>query len=115
MYVVAQHQIKDPATALAQGEKLIAGDAAPSGTRALQFYPSQDRAAVTCLWEATSVHAVQEYVDGVLGDASINNCYEVAAEVEQNRDAQLRSLLVNEFAITLAGTIPNSLTSSEAA
>jgi hypothetical protein len=80
MYVVVKHQIIDPQTAFPRGEKLIRGEGAPSGARALQFYPSRDGSAVTCLWEAPSVEAVQEYVDSTLGNASENTCYEVNAE-----------------------------------
>lgn len=77
MYVVAQHQITDPQTAFPRGEKLIRGEDAPDGVRVLQFYPSSDASAVSCLWEAPSVQAVQDHVDAVLGDASHNTCYEV--------------------------------------
>jgi hypothetical protein len=80
MYVVVQHQIKDPQTAFARGEKLIRNEGAPDGARGLQFYPSTDGSAVTCLWEADSVDAIQEYVDTTLGDSSLNACYEVDAE-----------------------------------
>jgi hypothetical protein len=80
MYVVVQHQIKDPQTAFARGEKLIKNEGAPDGARGLQFYPSTDGSAVTCLWEADSVDAIQEYVDATLGDSSLNTCYEVDAE-----------------------------------
>jgi hypothetical protein len=80
MYAVAQHQIVDAQAAFARGEKLIKGDEAPPGVRVLQFYPSQDRSVVACLWEAESVEAVQEYVDSTLGDSSVNTCYEVDAE-----------------------------------
>ena len=80
MYVVVQHRIKDPAAAFTRGEKLIKNEGAPAGVHGLQFYPSRDRAAVTCLWEAPSVQAVRAYVDATLGDASDNTCYEVDAE-----------------------------------
>jgi hypothetical protein len=80
MYVVVQHQIKDPQTAFSRGERLIKNQDAPPGVRGLQFYPSRDRSAVTCLWEADSVYAVQDYVDSTLGDSSENTCYEVDAE-----------------------------------
>ena len=46
----------------------------------LQFYPSRDGSAATCLWEADSVESVQEYVDSTLGDSSVNTCYAVNAE-----------------------------------
>ena len=80
MYIVVQHRIRDPQTAFARGERLIKGEGAPAGTRALQFYPSRDASAVTCLWEAPSVAAVQGYVDATLGSSSENSSYEVNAE-----------------------------------
>ena len=80
MYVVVQHQIKDPQTAFSRGEKLIKNEGAPTGARVLQFYPSREGSAVTCLWEADSVAAIQDYVDSTLGDSSINTCYEIEAE-----------------------------------
>ena len=80
MYVVVQHRIIDAQTAFPRGEKLIKGEGAPSGARALQFYPSRDGSAVACLWEAASVEAVQTFVDATLGDSSENTCYEVDAE-----------------------------------
>lgn len=80
MYVVVQHRIKDPRTAFPRGEKMIKGEGAPSGARALQFYPGQDGSAVTCLWEAESVESVQDYCDRTLGDSSENTCYAVDAK-----------------------------------
>lgn len=80
MYVVVQHRIKDPQVAFARGEALIKNEGAPDGVRGLQFYPSQDGSAVTCLWEAPSVDVIRGYVDSTLGDSSENTCYEVNAE-----------------------------------
>lgn len=80
MYVVAQHRIKDPEAAFSRGEKLIKGEGAPLGAQGLQFYPSRDGSAVTCLWEADSVEAIQGYVDSTFGDSSENACYEVDPE-----------------------------------
>ena len=80
MYVIVQHQIKDPEVAFPRGEKLIKGEGAPTGARALQFYPSRDGSAVSCLWEADSVESIQRYVDGAMGNSSANACYEVDAE-----------------------------------
>ena len=80
MYVVVQHQFTDPQVALSRGQKLIKNEDAPPGVRGLQFYPSRDRSAATCLWEADSVEAVQRYVDSTLDDSSENTCYEVDAE-----------------------------------
>jgi hypothetical protein len=80
MYVVVQHAFKDPQTAFARGEKLIKGADAPPGVRVLQFFPSADGSAATCLWETESVDAVQGYVDSTLGDSSDNTSYEVDAD-----------------------------------
>lgn len=80
MYVLVQHQFRDPQTAFSRGEKLIKNEGAPAGVRGLQFYPSTDGSAATCLWEADSVEAIQGYVDSTLGDSSVNTCYEVDAE-----------------------------------
>ena len=77
MYVVVEHEFKDPQVAFARGDRLIKNEGAPASTRVLQFYPSRDRSAVTCLWEAPSVSPVQEYVDRTLGDSSENTCYDV--------------------------------------
>jgi hypothetical protein len=66
--------------AFARGGRLIKNEGAPAGVRGLQFYPSRDGAAATCLWEAPSVQVVQAYVDSTLGDSSENECYEVDAE-----------------------------------
>jgi hypothetical protein len=79
MYVVAQHRIVDPKTAFERGGKLFRNEGAPAGVRGLQFYPSTDGTAVTCLWEAPSTAAVQSYVDSVLGDSSVNATYQVDA------------------------------------
>ena len=80
MYVVVQHRIKNPQIAFSRGERLVKNEGAPTGMRGLQFYPSRDGSAVTCLWEAPSVDVIQRYVDSTLGDASENSCYEVATE-----------------------------------
>jgi hypothetical protein len=80
MYVVVEHDIKDPQAAFARGERLIKNEGAPAGVRGLQFYPSRDGSAVVCLWEAPSVETVQQYVDVTLGDSSENSCWEVDSD-----------------------------------
>lgn len=80
MYVVVQHEFTNPQVAFERGERLIKNIDAPPGVSGLEFYPSRDGTAATCLWEAPSVEAIQQYVDTVLGDSSANTCYEVNAE-----------------------------------
>jgi hypothetical protein len=77
MLVVVQHQLTDPPTAFARGERLKTGKGAPAGSLVLQFLPSQDRSLVTCLWQSRAVDDVQAFVDETLGDASRNLCYAV--------------------------------------
>lgn len=79
MFVIVWHELLDPPTALARGERLKRGDGAPEGTRVLQFLPGTDGRSVTCLWEGASVEDVQSYVDEILGDASRNTSYAVAS------------------------------------
>ena len=86
MYVVVQHRIKDPQVAFERGERLVKNEGAPAGARGLQFFPAQDGSAVTCLWEAPSVDAIQRYVDDTLGDSSENLCYEI--DVQQSFSSQ---------------------------
>jgi hypothetical protein len=80
VYVIVQHQILDPEVAFPRGQALIAGDGAPDGTRVVQCYPHVDGSAVTCLWETASVGDIQRFADAVLGDASVNTCYQVDVE-----------------------------------
>ena len=68
------------------------GEGAPRSTRVLQFLPSVDGSAVTCLWESESVASVQQYVDSTLGDSSVNTSYEVNAdEAFSDRPSDLRA------------------------
>jgi hypothetical protein len=77
MLVIVQHTLTDLPAAFERGERLKAGEGAPEGTRVLQFFPSQDGALVTCLWESNAVADVQGYVDETLRDSSVNLCYAV--------------------------------------
>ena len=80
MFVVVQHAIKDPEVAFTRGQRLMVNDGAPEGTQVMQFLPSEDGTAVTCLWTSDSVGSVQQYVDDVLGSSSDNVCYPVDVE-----------------------------------
>src|SRR5688500_12151854 len=81
MFVIVRHELVDPPTAFARGERLKRGDGAPDATRVLQFFPGTDGRSVTCLWESDSVDDVQAYVDATLGDSSRNICYAVEESV----------------------------------
>jgi hypothetical protein len=81
MFIVVHHTITDPETAFARGQNLLAGNGAPTGVRAREFYPSRDKADVVCLWEGDSLENVRDYVDATLGDSSRNAYFEVDAAI----------------------------------
>ena len=80
MYVIVHHRFTDPPTAMVRGEKLIKNEGVPAGSRGLQFYPNRNGSEAVCLWESESVDDIQGYVDDTLGDASVNQCFEVDGE-----------------------------------
>jgi hypothetical protein len=77
MKVGVIHRISDPETAQSRGQSLFDPH---EGVRLLQFIPSQDFSAATCIWEAESIDAVRELVDPTLGDTSKQTYYAVNTE-----------------------------------
>ena len=88
MYVGVMHRIKDPKAMLSRGEKLGDPSQAPPGVVAHQFCPSTDLSVATCVWEADSVDAVRDYIDGTLGDSSENTYFEISTEHAQGLPQQ---------------------------
>ena len=77
MLVIAHHNVTDPAfwASAEENSKNIPGYLKLHGV-----YPSKDGKTGTCLWEAESSKAVQEFIDSKLGEFSKNFCYEVDVE-----------------------------------
>jgi hypothetical protein len=71
------HRVSDPESAQSRGQSLFEPH---EGVRLLQFCPSQEFSAATCIWEADSVDTVRELVDQTLGDASEQTYYEINTE-----------------------------------
>jgi hypothetical protein len=71
------HRISDPETAQSRGQSLFNP---PEGVQLLQFCPSEDFRAATCIWEAQSLDTVRDLVDSTLGDASEQTYFAVATE-----------------------------------
>jgi hypothetical protein len=71
-YVVAIHEIADP------DRFWNAADPSqiPAGITLHATYPQSDGSRAVCLWEADSVEAVRNLVDGTVGDASRNDYFE---------------------------------------
>lgn len=78
MFVGVQHRIRDADAMLSRSEKMA--ENAPPGMQARQFCLSKDRTAASCIWEADSVGAVRDYIDGTQGDSSENTYFEVDPE-----------------------------------
>lgn len=78
MYVVAQHQVKDPEFFFADVPGIAKN--APPGVHPRMFCPSEDKTAAVCLWQADSLDPVREYLDAATGDASDNTYFEVSKE-----------------------------------
>lgn len=88
MYVAVVHDVKDPQAMFSRGEGLSDPSNAPPGVQPRQFFPSKDLSAATCLWEADSVEAVQDYIDSTLGDSSENQYFEISTEHAQGLPEQ---------------------------
>ena len=71
------HRISDPERAQSQGQALFEPQ---EGVTLLQFCPSDDFSAATCIWEADTVDAVRDLVDPTLGDTSEQTYYAVDTE-----------------------------------
>jgi hypothetical protein len=88
MYVGVVHDIKDGKAMMERGQSLGDANNAPPGVVAHQFCPSTDLSVATCVWEADSVDAVRDYVDGALGDSSKNSYFEISTENAQGLPQQ---------------------------
>jgi hypothetical protein len=73
VYIVAQHQIKDPARFWSVSPQ---GPGAPTLRAA---YPSQDKTKGVCLWESDSIDALRDSLDPLVGDAAENTYFELDA------------------------------------
>jgi hypothetical protein len=73
-YVVAIHDIRDPERFWGSAE---ASQEFPPGITLHSTYPRGDGSRAVCLWEADSVDAVRELVDGTVGESSRNEFFEV--------------------------------------
>jgi hypothetical protein len=75
MYVVAKHEISDPARFWAAAQE--ATPRIPEGVTLHYVLPNSEGSAAVCLWEAGSVEAVRDLVESTVGEVSRNEYYEV--------------------------------------
>ena len=78
MYIVAEHTITNPDVFFGLAAKV--GEA-PSGIKALQFFPSVSKDRAVCLWEAKSVDALKGFLEPLIAQSSRNIYYAVDSTV----------------------------------
>ncbi len=74
MFVVVEHAITNPGVFFGLVSKAAE---APSGIKALQFFPSTSKDRAVCLWEAKSVEAVKGFLEPLSAASSRNTYYTV--------------------------------------
>ena len=74
MFVVVEHTITNPGVFFGLVSKAAE---APSGLKALQFFPSKSKDRAVCLWEANSVEAVKAFLEPLSAQSSRNTYYSV--------------------------------------
>jgi hypothetical protein len=74
MFIVVQHTITDPEAFFALAARV--GEA-PSGIKALQFFPSVSKDLAVCVWQANSVDALKGFLEPLSDQSSRNTYYAV--------------------------------------
>jgi hypothetical protein len=74
MFVVVEHTITNPEAFFGLVSKV---GGAPSGLKALQFFPSTSNDRAVCLWEANSLEAVKGFLEPLSAQSSRNTYYTV--------------------------------------
>ena len=77
MFIAIVHEIHDPTKFQECAERVFP---LPEGLRVHQFFPAPDLSRAACLYEATSINQLRDYIDGTLGDASTQRYFSVAEE-----------------------------------
>ena len=75
MFIAIVHEIHDPAKFQKCAEAVFP---LPEGLHAHQFFPSSDLGQAVCLYEASTLDALRDYIDGALEDASTQHYFPVA-------------------------------------
>jgi len=77
MYIVAQHQISDPAKFWDVAQAKTAN--LPKGLKLVKVLPNADGSQAVCLWEGEQAD-VKAFVEGAVGHVSKNEYFTVNAE-----------------------------------
>src|SRR5579875_560387 len=74
VYIGVVHRISDSEKFFAAAQETLAS--LPSGLIAQQVLPSSDGATCFCVWQASSIEAVREIVDGATSGIAVNEYFE---------------------------------------
>ena len=74
MYIVVEHTIFNPDVFFGLAARVAE---APSGIKALQFFPSVSKDRAVCLWQANSVDALKGFLEPLSSESSRNIYYAV--------------------------------------
>jgi hypothetical protein len=81
MYLVVVHNISDPEKFWSTAQTAIETGGIPDTIKLHATYPDPTGTKAVCLWEASSVEAVKDFLEDAVGAVSNNEYFEVA---EQN-------------------------------
>ena len=74
MFIIVEHAITNSDAFFALVPKVAD---APSGIKALQFFPSTTKDRAVCLWDAKSLDALKGFLEPLSGQSSRNTYYMV--------------------------------------
>jgi hypothetical protein len=80
MFIVVNHNIKNPAEFWASAQKSLPNLPEGGVKRVLQVLPSNDMTQASCLWEADSIEELDAYLRSKVADWSSETYYELKAD-----------------------------------
>lgn len=77
MFIAIEHHIHDPESFQKCAEDVFP---LPDGLHVHQFFPATDMSRAVCLYEASTIERLSEYLDGTLGDSSTQQYFPIETE-----------------------------------
>jgi hypothetical protein len=80
MYVVVVHNVSDSEKFWSTAQSALETGGIPETIRMHASFPDPTGTRAVCLWEASSVEPVKEFIEEAVGAVSENEYFEVAAQ-----------------------------------
>ena len=80
MYVTVVHTISDPEKFWSTAQTALESGGIPETIKLHASFPDPTGTKAVCLWEATSVEPVRDFIEHAVGAVSHNEYFEIAAE-----------------------------------